>query len=105
MSILWKYLRPQRKLAFLALLLAGISQVLALVDPIILGWLVDDYANQRGSRSDAQLMRGALGLLALAVAVAIASRGTRAVQEYLTRVVVQRFGTQIFNDGLRQTLR
>lgn len=105
MSILWKYLRPQRNPALLALLLAGISQVLALVDPIILGWLVDDYASQRGTRSEDELVRGALGLLALAVGVAIASRATRAVQEYLTRVVVQRFGTQIFNDGLRQTLR
>ena len=27
------------------------------------------------------------------------------MQEYLTRLVVQRFGMQIFNDGLRQTLR
>ena len=27
------------------------------------------------------------------------------MQEYVTRLVVQRFGTQIFNDGLRQTLR
>ena len=40
MHILWKYLRPHRKLALLSLLLAGLSQVLALVDPIIFGILV-----------------------------------------------------------------
>ena len=51
-------------------------------------------------------MHGALRLLALAVAVAIASRAwPRRMQDYVTRLVVQRFGTQIFNDGLRQTLR
>jgi ATP-binding cassette, subfamily B, bacterial len=105
MHIFWKYLRPQRKLAVLALLLAGASQVLALVDPIILGWLVDGYANQRGIKSDDELVRGALGLLALAIGVAVLSRATKAVQEYVTRMVVQRFGMQIFNDGLRQTLR
>ncbi len=105
MAILWKYLKPQRSLALLALLLAGASQVLALVDPIIFGWLIDDYANQRHTRTDDELVRGALGLLALAVAVAIASRAFKAMQEYVTRLVVQRFGTQIFNDGLRQTLR
>jgi ATP-binding cassette subfamily B protein len=37
--------------------------------------------------------------------VAIASRACKAMQDYVTRLVVQRFGTQIFNDGLRQTLR
>jgi ATP-binding cassette subfamily B protein len=42
--------------------------VLALVDPIIFGWLVDDYANQRNVKSDEELVRGALRLLALAVA-------------------------------------
>jgi ATP-binding cassette subfamily B protein len=100
-----EYLKPQRKLAALALLLAALSQVLALLDPIIFGWLVDDYANQRDVRSDEDLVRGALRLLALAVAVAIASRACKAMQDYVTRLVVQRFGTQIFNDGLRQTLR
>ncbi|WP_423454052.1 ABC transporter ATP-binding protein [Ottowia sp. VDI28] len=105
MRTLWKYLRPQWRLAGLALLLAGISQILALVDPIIFGKLVDEYANQKGIKPDDELVRGALGLLALAVAVAVASRAARALQEYATRMVVQRFGTQIFNDGLRQTMR
>jgi ATP-binding cassette subfamily B protein len=105
MHLFWKYLRPQGKLAALALLLAGASQVLALVDPIIFGWLVDDYANQRHVKGDEELVRGALGLLGLAVAVAIASRACKAMQDYVTRMVVQRFGTQVFNDGLRQTLR
>jgi ATP-binding cassette subfamily B protein len=105
MPLFWKYLRPQRKLALLALVLAGASQVLALVDPIIFGWLVDDYANQRGAKSDQELVAGALRLLGLALVVAIASRACKAMQDYVTRLVVQRFGTQIFNDGLRQTLR
>jgi ATP-binding cassette subfamily B protein len=105
MRILWKYLKPQRRLAVLALLLAAVSQILALVDPIILGWLIDGYANQRDVKSDEELVRGALGLLALAVTVAVLSRATRAAQDYVTRLVVQRFGVQIFNDGLRQTLR
>jgi ATP-binding cassette subfamily B protein len=105
MNLLRKYLKPQRRLAALALLLAALSQVLALVDPIIFGWLVDGYANQRDVKGDDELVRGALQLLALALTVAIASRACKAIQDYLTRLVVQRFGTAIFNDGLRQTLR
>jgi len=60
MNLLAKYLKPLHKLMGLALLLAGLSQVLALVDPIIFGWLIDDYANQRHVKSDEELVRGAL---------------------------------------------
>ena len=105
MHILWKYLKPQTRMVALALLLAALSQVLALVDPIIFGKLIDDYATQKGVRPDDELVRGALGLLGLAVLVALGSRAARALQDYVTRMVVQRFGTQLFNDGLRQTMR
>lgn len=104
-TVFWKYLRDQRKLAWVALALAAASQVLALVDPIIFGWLVDDYANQRGIKADQELVDGALRLLVLALVVAIASRACRTMQDYVVRLIVQRVGTRIFNDGLRQTLR
>ncbi|PIQ19929.1 MAG: ABC transporter ATP-binding protein, partial [Cytophagales bacterium CG18_big_fil_WC_8_21_14_2_50_42_9] len=41
----------------------------------------------------------------VAVVIALLSRLAKAFQEYLTNLVVQRFGVQIFNDGLKQTLR
>lgn len=105
MHILWTYLRPHRALAALALLLAAVSQELALVDPIIFGRIVDEYAIRRETKTSEELVSGVLGLLALAVAVAVFSRLAKALQEYVTRLIVQKFGTQIFNDGLRQTLR
>ncbi len=105
MPILWKYLYPYRWLAALALALAGAAQVLALVDPIIFGKLIDEYATHPGQKTDAEKVRGVLGLLGLAVGVAVLSNITKAFQEYMTRLVVQKFGTDIFNDGLKQTLR
>ena len=105
MHILWTYLRPHGKLAFLALVLAAVSQVLALVDPIIFGKIIDGYAVHRGDKSDEELVSGVLRLLGLAVAVAVLSRLAKTLQQYVTRLVVQKLGTQIFNDGLRQVLR
>jgi ATP-binding cassette subfamily B protein len=105
MHILWTYLRPHRALAALALLLAAISQVLALVDPIIFGRIIDGYAIGHPGMSDEERVAGVLWLLALAVVVAVLSRLAKALQEYVARLVVQRVGTQIFNDGLRQVLR
>jgi ATP-binding cassette subfamily B protein len=43
--------------------------------------------------------------LGIAVAVATVARVAKAFQEYTTRLAVARFGMQIFNEGLRQTLR
>ncbi|WP_159915811.1 ABC transporter ATP-binding protein [Pantoea sp. 18069] len=105
MHILWNYLKPHARLAWLALLLAAISQVLALVDPIIFGKIIDGYAINPGDKTDAELISGVLRLLGLAVAVAIGSRLAKALQEYVTRLVVQKLGTQLFNDGLRQVMR
>ncbi|MDB5932529.1 MAG: transporter related protein [Polaromonas sp.] len=105
MHILWNYLKPHRPLAALALLLAGISQVLALVDPIIFGKIIDGYAIGRAGKTEQELVSGVLSLLGLAVAVAVLSRLAKTLQEYVTRLVVQKFGTQLFNDGLRQVLR
>ncbi|MDB5744788.1 MAG: transporter related protein [Polaromonas sp.] len=105
MHILWTYLKPHRALAALALLLAGISQVLALVDPLIFGKIIDDYAIGRAGKTEDELVSGVLSLLGLAVAVAVLSRLAKTLQEYVTRLVVQKFGTQLFNDGLRQVLR
>ena len=105
MRILWNYLRPHWPLGLLALVLACVSQVLALVDPIIFGRVIDDYAIGRAGKSDAELMSGVLRLLGLAVLVAVLSRAAKALQEYVTRLMVQKLGTQMFNDGVRQVLR
>lgn len=105
MQILWRYLQPHRPLLLLSLLLATVAQLLTLIDPIIFGKIIDDYANQRGSRPESELINGVLFWLGVAVAVALAARLAKAFQEYTTRLAVARFGMQIFNDGLKQTLR
>ena len=105
MHILWNYLRPQWRLGALALVLAALSQVLALVDPIIFGTIVDDYAIGRAGKTEEELISGVSKLLGLAVLVAVLSRAAKALQEYVTRLVVQKLGTRMFNDGLKQLLR
>jgi ATP-binding cassette subfamily B protein len=105
MKILWTYLQPYRWLILLSLALAGAAQLLSLVDPIIFGMIIDDYALRRDSMSDEAMVSGVLRLLAIAIALALLSRAARALQDYVVKLVVQKFGVQIFNDGIRQTLR
>jgi len=103
MRILWIYLKPHWRLGLLALLLAGVAQVLALFDPIIFGKIIDLVTGRRPD--DAELVSRVLRLLGLAVLVAVLSRLAKALQEYVTRLVVQKLGVAIFNDGLRHLLR
>jgi len=105
MQIIWKYLRPFRGWLFLAMGLAAIAQVLELIDPIIFGKIIDNFAINPGGRSEQELVRGALRLLALAVGIALLARIAKAFNDYVTRLVVQKFGLSVFDEGLKQTLR
>ena len=105
MKILWQYLKPYRNLVFVALLLAGVAQVLSLYDPIILGRIIDEYTLNPEGQTEEALTRGVLVLLGIALIIALAARLFLSFKDYVMRLVVQKFGMHIFNDGLRQMLR
>jgi ATP-binding cassette subfamily B protein len=105
MTILWKYLKPQKWLIIAALVLAGASQILNLVDPIIFGKIIDDYALNPGNLTENALVSGVLFWLGVAVVIAVLARFAKTFQDYFVRLAVQIFGMQIYNDGLEQTLR
>ncbi len=105
MKVLWKYLKPQKWLIVVALVLAGISQLGSLIDPVIFGMIIDDYALNPGNLPEKALVSGVLFWLGVAILIALLARLAKAFQDYFTRLAVHTFGMQIFNDGLKQTLR
>jgi len=105
LKILWTYLKPHRWFIILSLSLAGVAQLLTLVDPIIFGKIIDDYTTNTGTQTESELVKGVSFWLAIAVIIALLARLAKTFQEYVMRLVVQKFGMQIFNDGLKQTLR
>ncbi|SHK84921.1 ATP-binding cassette, subfamily B [Chitinophaga jiangningensis] len=105
MKTLWKYLKPHKKLILISLLLAGSAQLLNLLDPIIFGKIVDNYASNPNHLSEKELVSSVLYWLGIAIAIALLAKAFKSLQEYLTRKTVAQFGMQIFNDGLKQTLR
>ena len=105
MQILWKYLSPLRGWLALSLGLAGAGQILELVDPLILGRIIDEYALNPAGLPESELVRGVLVWLLIAVGVALLARLARTLQDYCVAYVVQSAGTALFNDGLRKTLR
>ena len=105
MKLFWEYLKPQRTLVIVSLLLAGVAQLLSLADPVIFGKIIDKYAMNTGHLSDDERVRGVLWWLAVAVAVALGARLAKSFQDYVLKLITQRFGVQVFDDGLKQTLR
>lgn len=105
MKILWKYLKPHGRLIFLSLLLAGSAQLLSLIDPVIFGKIIDQYATNKNHLPENERLRGVLYWLIIALSIAFCSKLFKSLQDFITRKAVAGFGMQIFNDGLKQTLR
>jgi ATP-binding cassette subfamily B protein len=97
----------------LALLLATINQVFSLFDPMLIGKLIDRFANhpyhfdaaKTQPRSKDEYILGVLGILGLLVGTAMVSRIAKAFQDYVVNVIIQKFGAKIFTDGLRHSMR
>jgi ATP-binding cassette subfamily B protein len=105
MGIFWQYLKPYRGLIAVALVLAAAAQLLALIDPVIFGHIIDQYATNKRQLTENGLIHGILYWLAIALGVALLSKLFKSLQDFVTRKTVARFGMQVFNDGLKQTLR
>jgi ATP-binding cassette subfamily B protein len=105
MKLIWTYLKPYKWLAILSMVLAALAQALAFYDPVIFGKIIDQYAFNNTGKSEPELIRGILGLLSLAILVAVGSKLAKTFQDYVLRLVVQKFGRSVFDDGLKQTLR
>ncbi|MBL0199916.1 MAG: ABC transporter ATP-binding protein [Chitinophagaceae bacterium] len=129
MKILLRYLKPYKWLVVLTLFLAAINIGFSLIDPILLGKLVNLASDhQAGSGtgihknfSDSQffwdysrivrkddknyLQLGVFYILIFSISVAMVSRIAKAFQDYFLNVVIQKFGAKVFTDGLQHAMK
>jgi ATP-binding cassette subfamily B protein len=116
MKILYKYLRPYKWLVGLVLLLAAINIGFSLVDPIILGKLVNlanHYINHPDSYNSDKFFwsfapdpyYGVAALLLASISVAMISRIAKAFQDYFLNLITQKFGATVFTEGLQHAMK
>lgn len=113
MKILLQYLRPYNWLVVLVLLLAAINTGFSLMDPILLGKLVNlANAHAKNGFSDARFFRsfnwsspGVIMILSLSVGVAMVSRIAKNFQDYFLSMIIQKFGAKVFTDGLQHAMK
>jgi len=115
----------------LAIILAAINQGFSMMDPYLSGRLLDLFVNHPQAvdphptggligqviahkhfeeatavhRTMSQYVSGALGIIGLLMGVAMISRIAKNFQDYVVNVVIQKYGAQMYTDGLRHALR
>jgi len=118
MKILWQYLKPYKWLVGLVLLLATINTGFSLIDPILLGKMINlanghqggqippasNFSWSRFFNSFSWNMPGVWFLVILSITVAMISRIAKNLQDYFLQVVIQKFGAKMFTDGLRHAM-
>ncbi|MEO5944636.1 MAG: ABC transporter ATP-binding protein [Ferruginibacter sp.] len=119
MKILIHYLKPHKWLVIFTLLMASVNIGFSLVDPILLGKLINLANSHQGSgvppahnfdwnrffNSFSWNKPGVWFLLTASISVAMVSRIAKAFQDYFLNVVIQKFGARVFTDGLQHAMK
>lgn len=105
MKLLFKYLSKYKSGVILAFVLAAINQSFSLMDPYFFGKLIDRFAKNPDTYTEMEFLKGAGTLLGAIIGVAMVSRIAKTFQDYVMNSVIQKFGADVFIDGLRHTLK
>jgi ATP-binding cassette subfamily B protein len=105
MNVLLNYLKRYKGLVGLALLFAALNQLFSLLDPYIYGKIIDRFATRPGDYNEDTYVKGVAILIGAAIGVAMVSRIAKAFQDYTLNVIIQKFGADVFTDGLKHSLQ
>jgi len=104
LKLLLSYLKKYRKLVIFTLLLAAINQIFSLLDPLILRYIIDDYATKFKEYTTGEFLQGVGLLLILGIGAAFVSRVAKSFQDYNINVITQKLGAEIYADGIKHSL-
>lgn len=126
MKLLVKYFTPYKGLVILTMILAAINMGFSLMDPILLGKLINLSADYKESFRTATTMTdhhfwwqnanivrngknywelGVFWILIFSITVAMISRIAKNFQDYFLSVIIQKFGAKVFTDGLKHAMK
>ncbi len=104
MNLFYQYLKKYWKYCVLVIFLASINQIFSLLDPIIFRHIIDNYATKFDKYTTNQFVRGVSFLLFLSLSTAFVSRVAKNFQDYFLNSVTQKFGRDIYTDGVKHSL-
>jgi len=104
MNLLFTYLKRHQWVVVLALVLAAVNIGFSLLDPYIVGKIVDRFIEKKADYTRSEFIWGVLGLVGLGVGAAMVSRIAKNFQDYFTSIIVQKVGARMYADGLKHSL-
>jgi len=104
MKLLLSYLKNYRGFIILALVLAAVNQTFSMMDPLIVRYIIDDYATKFDKYTSEQFFKGVGLLLGLGIGAAFVSRVAKNFQDYYINLVTQKLGAKMYADGIKHSL-
>ncbi len=118
MKILFQYLKRYKLYVFLSFLLAAINTGFSMLDPVFFGKMIDAVKNildKHGVLGNNGMYKSVnfpqkdfliivLGYTVILISVAMVSRIAKAFQDFTVSTVIQRFGADVYTDGLKHSL-
>jgi ATP-binding cassette subfamily B protein len=104
MNLLLHYLKKYWPLILLTLLLATINQIFSMMDPWLLGKIIDRYADHYKNFTYINYAKGVGLFIGLAIGAAMVSRIAKNFQDYFLNTITLKLGAEIYTDGLKHSL-
>jgi len=113
MKLLMQYLSRYKLMILLAIVLAAINQSFSLLNPMLSGKILDKFVNHpftvdkagHIARDLSVYLKQALVYIGAIMGVAMVSRIAKNFQDYVVNVIIQKYGAQLYTDGLKHALR
>ncbi|MBK8329133.1 MAG: ABC transporter ATP-binding protein [Bacteroidetes bacterium] len=105
MKILIHYLSRYKGLVLLSFLLAALNTGFSLLDPVFFGKLFDYIKDNSDKATQQAYITNTFKFIGIMISVAMASRIAKAFQDYTVNTVIQRFGADVYTDGLKRALQ
>lgn len=105
MKILLYYIKRNKQWVILTFTLALINQSFALLDPFFYGKLIDNAVRFPKSGATKEYILTAAFYVSCAIGVAMVSRIAKALQDYFLSMIIQKFGVDVYTDGLKHALQ
>ena len=105
MKILIHYLSRYKGLVLLSFLLAALNTGFSLLDPVFFGKLFDFIKDNYNKATEQSYVTNVFKFIGIMISVAMASRIAKAFQDYTVNTVIQRFGADVYTDGLKRALQ
>ena len=104
MKLLLSYLKNYRGFIIVALVLAAVNQMFSMMDPLIVRYIIDDYATKFDKYTSEQFFKGVGLLLGLGIGAAFVSRVAKNFQDYYINMITQKLGARMYADGIKHSL-